>query len=153
VGEWEAAKYRSAVASRTFAQLHDWLLAATRPRTLDELGVLTLLAAQLSDAGPLSDWDAVRRVGGTLVRMKLPTRHKWTMLARVLPAATQLQLRKGSIERVVGESNYEHVRAFRRDCRMLFDLAPSTLRLWSGWDPLATRFLDRCGPSCRRRGA
>lgn len=142
--------YRRALAYRSFGRLFTWLSDLYPGASLRQRGALSIAASLVADSGD----DDLTYDGTKLTRqlrsLGLPTAHRWLMLARAFPSITLLQVNQCSVEDAAAQGGYKYPRVYRRHCRQLLNQAPSTLRIWSGWEPILYRFISN---SSEIRGA
>jgi len=135
---FDAASYRALVGRYSTSAIQEWLSKMCEPAAVGEIGTVTWAANTVAGAGsPLQrETASLRR---HLDGLDLPTPHRWKMLRKALPCVTVLQRDQCTVE-FACKGSYPHIRTFERHCSDLFGKAPSTLRLWAGWEPLLARF-------------
>lgn len=136
---FDAATYRALVGAYSTSSIRIWLTTAREPATVGQIGTVAWAASIVGDAQPppAGEVASLRR---HLRRLDLPTPSRWKMLREALACVLVLQRNQCTVE-VARRERYSHSRAFRRHCADLFGEAPSTLRLWAGWEPLLARFV------------
>lgn len=135
---FDATTYRELVNAYSTPSIRIWLTTACEPATLGQIGTVAWVASTVGDAQPppAGEVASLRR---HLRCLDLPTPSRWKMFREALPCVLALQRDQCTVE-VARRGRYSHTRTFRRHCSSLFGEAPSTLRLWAGWEPLLARF-------------
>jgi len=139
-GPFDQAAYRAAVTEYSPTELEDWLHLIGRPATAGEIGVIRCVVELFSSplAGAISLPASLTRI---LHGLGFPGCKRWKMLAKTLPAVSAMQKGGLTVAEAGRLADYVEESAFRRHCRVLFRLPPSTLRAHAGWEPLLARFI------------
>jgi len=136
---FDAASYRALVGRYSTSSIREWLSTACEPVSVGEMGTVAWAARSVTDRAS-SVGDATASLRRHLRALELPTPSRWKMLREALRCVLALQRDQCTVE-VARRGHYSHTRTLRRHCRDLFGEAPSTLRLWAGWEPLLARFV------------
>ena len=151
---FDQTAYRTAVARVSCAELAMWLNTILRPSKVSHVGAITcvvqLFSSPLAEIAtdPVSDTRSLLR---ELRSLGLPGCKRWRMLARALPGVLAMQRDSLTVAEAGRLAASPEEAAFRRHCRVLFGLQPSTLRGYAGWEWLLARFIEVSGPSGQKR--
>jgi AraC-like DNA-binding protein len=135
-------RYKAELSRMTLHGIHHWLLQVSRPTNLSEVGAITRLS-QLFFRESYPQPNLPVRLRNTLRGLNLPGPKRWEMVARVAPVLLQLQATSLTVSQAALRAGYPDGSALRRDCRTLFGIPPSSLRLQAGWEWFLFRFVTK----------
>ena len=133
--------YRNAVTAFAPAGLDMWLNTLFMPLTVSQVGAVTCVV-RLFSSQPTETVNDTKSLLRELRGMGLPGCKRWKMLAKALPVVLAIQRSGMTVAEGGRLGGYPEEAAFRRHCRVLFGLPPTTLRGYAGWEPLLARFIE-----------